>query len=221
MALHLPFVGRWLIQNSPAARVPSHGTDVMGGSHAIDFVGVDERHRTSPIVDARTLLATEEPERFVAFGRPLSAPCDGTVVATHDGEHDHAARRSPLTLVPYLLGQGSRLRLGPHALAGNHITIATAQGMFVTLVHLRRGSVRVAVGDQIVASQEIAQCGNSGNSTQPHLHVQVTDSADFAVARGIPLAFRNYREWPRRRAEFIDRELGVPANGSVIEPLPR
>src|SRR4051794_3580500 len=169
--LRLPFRQRWLVQNSPARRVPSHGTDRLGLRYAIDFVGVDERHRTAPSRDWRTVLATEPPERFFAFGRPILAPCDGTVMTAHDGEPDHAARRSPLTLVPYALGQASRLRRGINAVAGNHVIIADrGSGAFVALVHLRMGSLGVGVGDEVAAGQQIAECGNSGNSTQPHVH---------------------------------------------------
>ena len=106
--LSLPFTGRWLARNSPARRVPSHGSDLFGERYAIDFVGLDERHRTAGTRDWRTFLATEPPERFVAFGRPILAPASGTVVAVHDGEPDHEGRRSQLALVPYLLGQAAR-----------------------------------------------------------------------------------------------------------------
>ena len=61
VALSLPFAGRWLAQNSPARRVPSHGTDLLGGRYAIDFVGVDHRRRTADRRDWRTFLATEPP----------------------------------------------------------------------------------------------------------------------------------------------------------------
>src|SRR5688572_17970763 len=170
VVLSLPFTGRWLAQNSPARRVPSHGTDLFGERHAIDFVGVDDRHRTAQRRDWRTVLATEPPERFVAFGRPILAPADGTVVAAHDGEADHEARRSQLALVPYALGQAARVRQGVTAIAGNHVVIALpGGGAFVALVHLRVGSVRVAPGAAVRAGQPIAACGNSGNSTQPHL----------------------------------------------------
>lgn len=47
--LAYPFEGRWLTQNSPANRVPSHGTTLMATSYAIDFVPVDEAGRTAPI----------------------------------------------------------------------------------------------------------------------------------------------------------------------------
>lgn len=53
VVLALPFTHRWVVQNSPARRVPSHGTDLLGQRYAIDFVGVDDRHRTAPKRDWR------------------------------------------------------------------------------------------------------------------------------------------------------------------------
>lgn len=221
VVLSLPFAGRWLARNSPARRVPSHGTDLWGERYAIDFIGVDQRHRTADRRDWRTLLATEPAERFFAFGRPILAPAEGVVVGTHDGEVDHDGRRSPLSLVPYALGQMSRLRRGVGAIAGNHVVIALRDGgAFVALVHLRAGSLQVATGEEVAAGQPIAECGNSGNSTQPHVHVQVMDTPDLSVARGVPLAFRRFREWPRGAQRSQLRESGLPGEGAVVEPLP-
>jgi hypothetical protein len=224
--IRLPFAGRWLVQNSPARRVPSHGTDLFGERYAIDFVGVDDRHRTAGTRDWRTLVATEPPERFVAFGRPVLAPGDGTVVHVHDVEPDHEARRSQLRLVPYALGQAGRLRRGAGAVAGNHVVVRLLDsGTFVLLAHLQRGSVCVSPGQEVVAGQEIARCGNSGNSTQPHVHLQVMDGADPIVARGVPVTFRDFREWPprarppRTRPPRV-RERGLPGEGAVVEPVP-
>src|SRR5688572_32276163 len=174
--LSLPFEGRWLARNSPARRVPSHGTHLLGGRYAIDFIGVDDRRRTADRRDWRTWFATEPPERYFAYGRPILAPADGTVADVHDGEIDHAGRRSPLTLVPYALGQAARLRQGVRAIAGNYVIIALRdKGVFVALVHLQAGSIRVALGEEVTTGRPVANCGNSGNSTQPHVHVQVMD----------------------------------------------
>ncbi len=168
--ISLPFTERWLVQNSPARRVPSHGTDPFGERYAIDFVGVDDRHRTAGTRDRRTLVATEPPERFVAFGRPVLAPGDGTVV------------------------------------------------------HVQRGSVHVSPGQELVAGQQIARCGNSGNPTQPHVHLQVMDGADPFVARGLPMTSRHFREWPpgprppRTRPPRV-RERGMPGERAVVEPV--
>ena len=219
VVLALPFTGRWLVQNSPARRVPSHGVDLWGMAYAIDFVGVDAGRRTSPVRDWRTALATEPPERFVAFGRPVLAPGAGVVVHVLDGEPDHAARRSPLALVPYALGQAGRVRRGAAAVAGNHVVLRLrAEPAWVTLVHLRRGSVRVRPGEEVAEGQVLGACGNSGNSTQPHVHLQVTDGPDLAVARGLPTAFHAFRERPRR-GRTVEHDVGLPAERSVVEPL--
>jgi hypothetical protein len=218
VVVRLPFEGLWLTQNSPARRVPSHGTDLLGSRYAIDFVGVDQRHKTAPSRSWRTLVGTEPPELFVAYGRPLLAPAEGVVVKAHDGEADHEARRSQLTLVPYMLGQASRYRQGIAAIAGNYIVIGMG-GAFVALAHLRRGSLRVAEGERVTAGQPVAECGNSGNSTQPHVHLQVMDDPDLAVARGVPMEFRRFREWNRGKPQL--KESGLPAEQAIVEPLAR
>lgn len=162
----------------------------MGTTYAIDFIGVDARGRCAPW-SWRAAVATEAPENFVGFGAPILAPCSGRVVIAHDGEPDHEARRSQLTLLPYMLGQARRAGGGPPAIAGNHVVIATAaNGPYILLAHLRQGSIAVAVGDPVQEGVVLGACGNSGNSTQPHLHIQATDSTNWDQARGLPIAFR-------------------------------
>lgn len=220
VVVDLPFDGLWRVENSPARRVPSHGTHLLGSTYAIDFVGVDERGRTAGSVGWRAVLATEPPERFVAFGRPVLAPVTGTVVAVHDGEPDHAARRSPLTLAGYALGQAGRLRAGVGAVAGNHVLVAAASGEgVVAVVHLRAGSVRVVPGQRVVAGEQVGACGSSGNSTQPHVHLQAVDDPDLGVARGVPILFRAYREQVRGRPP-VARTAALPPNGAIVERIP-
>jgi hypothetical protein len=217
IVLDLPGAGRWLVQNSPARRVPSHGTELFGTRYAIDLVGVDERGRSAPR-SLGALVATEPPELFTGFGRHLLAPIAGEVVAVHDGERDHEARRSPFTLLPYALGQASRVRQGVPAIAGNHVIIARADGVCVALVHVRMGSIRVRPGERVAVGSPLAECGNSGNSTEPHVHLQATDHAEMASARGLPLVFRRFRERSRGTG-WMERELTVPAEGSLVEPV--
>ncbi|MFJ6569607.1 M23 family metallopeptidase [Streptomyces sp. NPDC091292] len=216
-----PFTGLWRARNSPARRVPSHGTNLLGGRYAIDFIAVDDQHRTTRTRSWRTFFATEPPQLFRAFGLPILAPVGGTVVAVHDAESDHDARRSQLALVPYTLGQGARLREGVNAIAGNHVIIALSeQGPYVALAHFKAGSVRVSVGQKVVEGEHIADCGNSGNSTQPHVHIQAMDSADISVARGVPMLFRRFREWPSGPDRARIRERTVPQEEAVVQPLP-
>ncbi|MBZ2196221.1 M23 family metallopeptidase [Occultella gossypii] len=219
VSLALPFAGRWRVENSPARRVPSHGTNLFATTYAIDFVGVDERGRTAPSRSWRTLVSTEPAELFYAFGRPILAPVGGRVASVHDGEVDHGARRS-VALVPYLLGQAGRARQGANALAGNHILIETSDGgAYVGLMHLRSGSVRVAVGQLVTVGEQVAECGNSGNSTQPHVHVQAMDAVDPLSARGLPIAFTRFEEKPARGGTFVTREHAVPGERSIVASL--
>lgn len=221
IVISLPFAGLWLARNSPARRVPSHGTDLLGERYAIDFIAVDGRRRTADRRDWRTFLATEPAERFFAYGRPILAPADGIVVAVHDGEIDHVGRRSQVTLVPYALGQPARVRQGLEAVAGNYVIVALRDsGAFVALAHVQAGSIRVTVGEEVAAGQHVAACGNSGNSTQPHVHVQVMDSLDLSEARGVPMAFRRFREWPSGAQQSQIRKSGLPGESAVVEPLP-
>lgn len=200
--LAFPFAGRWLVQNSPATRVPSHGTELFGSSHAIDFVPVDLEGRSARR-GLRSVFGTERPEEFVGFARAILAPVAGEIVQVHDGEADHVARRSAGALLGYALTQPARVRRGASAIAGNHIVIR-ADDVLVLLAHLRAGSATPVVGDVVRAGEQIGECGNSGNSTEPHLHLQVSESVD-RNGRGVPLAFRrgNERTW-------------VPANGEIV-----
>ena len=197
VVLTLPFTEYWMATNTPARRVPSHGTHFGGQTYAIDFVAVDARGRNDAQRDWRSALAVEPVDRFVGFGRPILAPAAGQVVAVHDGEPDRVARRSPLAGLPYLLTQGARLRSGVSAVVGNHVIVKLAEAEYVLLAHLRAGSIGVRPGDRITVGQPVARCGNSGNSTQPHLHLQVMDSRDLLDAHGLPVAFRDYLAWSR------------------------
>lgn len=219
MRLRLPFRGPWLTVRTPAARVPSHGTHFGGQTFAFDFVAVGPGQRTASARDWRTVLATEPVGRFVGFGMPILAPADARVVAVREGEADHEARRSPLRLLPYALGQAGRLRQGVHAITGNHVVLQLeGQPGFVLLAHLKRGSVAVAAGDRVNIGEQLGACGNSGNSTQPHLHVQAMDSPSLPSSRGLPVTFSAYDV---RTEAGVDRTSGgVPRLREVVEPVP-
>jgi hypothetical protein len=198
LALDYPFTGRWLVQNSPANRVPSHGSALFGSGYAIDFVPVDAQGRSAPF-RLTSLVRPEAPELFTGFGRPILAPVSGIVLAVHDGELDHDAFRG-LPSVGYALTQSRRADAGWAGLAGNHVLIAVEAGPVVALCHLRRGSIVVGAGQQVAVGAAVGECGNSGNSTEPHLHLQAMDRRDANTAIAVPLAFPQ----------------GLPRNGELI-----
>lgn len=197
--LAYPFEGRWLTRNSPANRVPSHGTTMFATSFAIDFVPVDEVGRTAPIM-LRSLLRPERAERFPGFGRPILAPVAGVVVGVHPSAPDHDCFRG-LPSVGYALTQRRRAAAGWTELAGNHVMIQTPEGPVVAVCHLQRASVQVQLGERVRVGQRLARCGNSGNSTEPHVHLQAIDRADVLNATAVPITFGGR----------------LPRNGEVVE----
>lgn len=198
--LAYPFEGRWLTQNSPADRVPSHGTTLFATSYAIDFVPGDEAGRTAPFT-LRSLLRTEVPSRFPGFGRPVLAPVAGLVVAVHDSAEDHGSYRG-LPSVGYAVTQRRRVAAGWVALAGNHVMIESDDGPVVALCHLQHGSVSVRTGQRVEVGEPLGRCGNSGNSTEPHVHVQAVDRPDVLHASAVPITFGGR----------------LPRNGEIVGP---
>ncbi|WP_069744401.1 M23 family metallopeptidase [Streptomyces sp. EN23] len=200
-----PVTGRWSALNSPADKVPSHGTHVYGQTYAIDIVADPETAEgEAPARPAFRWLwpLFRRNSAFPAFGAPLLAVADATVVTARDGRRDHLSRNSLLGLLYLMFVEGNvRSILGVHRVIGNHVVLDLGDGTYAVYAHAQRGSLRVKAGDTVRAGQWIARCGNSGNSSEPHLHLHLMDSPDLDDARGIPFTWRG---------------VGVPANGETF-----
>ncbi|SEG64910.1 Peptidase family M23 [Thermomonospora echinospora] len=186
-----PVRGRWVAVNSPADKVPSHGTHEFGQAYAIDLV-----HQPDPAADRGTVRRwppARRPETFPSFGRPILSPADAVVVRAVDGQRDHWSRDSWPGLVYLFVVEGIVRGVGaavsPRFLLGNHLILDLGDGVYAALAHLRRGSLRVRPGQRVRAGEQVAECGNSGNSSEPHLHFQLMDGPRPMVAAGLPFAF--------------------------------
>ncbi|MGH2962998.1 MAG: M23 family metallopeptidase [Solirubrobacterales bacterium] len=212
----VPVVGRWQAMNSPADRVPSHYLHTYGQTYAIDFL-CEPEDRPRPAFGSRP--AFRRPEDFPGYGQKVLAPAAGTVVRTVDDQRDHRARNSALgVLFVFVVESAPRELLGPSRILGNHVVLDLGDGVYSALAHLRRGSLGVAEGDRVEAGDPIAECGNSGNSTEPHLHFQLMDSPRTLFAAGLPFEFDRFEVNGRR-------ERGVPGKDEpfvapTAQPMP-
>jgi CubicO group peptidase (beta-lactamase class C family) len=196
--LLLVFAG-WLLWRNHRAqtgvrldlRCPTdHGVLVVGqgGDRLVNHHASSRPQRFAlDLTVARTLGPDHRPfgvhslTDFLSFGHPLVSPIDGVVVHSEDG-HDDLGSTDPAT--------------------GNCVVIAADAdgGPRVVVAHLRCGSVAVRTGDRVTAGQPIGEIGNSGNSSEPHLHIHAED----ADGNGIPMVFGRR---PLHRNDVLTRRL--------------
>jgi len=136
-----------------------------GQSYALDIVKLNRYGFRAQGAWPRELSGYE------IFGEPLYAPCDGQVLFTEN--------RLPDQVPP------EYDRDNP---AGNFVYLECGASS-VLLAHLMQSSVAVAPGDRVLKGQQIGRVGNSGYSTEPHLHLhaQRGGGADFLAADPLPL----------------------------------
>jgi hypothetical protein len=133
--------------------------------------------------------------QYYCWSAPVVAPADGVVVQVRDGVPDNPPGHIASTV-----------------LYGNHLVIDHGNGEYTLLAHLRRGSLAVKPGARVTRGQRLARVGNSGFSTEPHLHYQLMDAADYRTAQGLPARFRDYVADGQRVPG------GEPQRGQTIAP---
>lgn len=74
---------------------------------------------------------------------------------------------------------------------GNYVTIKHDRREYSVLAHLKRNSITVREGDIIYSQEVVGQCGNSGNSSEPHLHFQVINAPDLEKGQSLKIKFEN------------------------------
>ncbi len=113
-------------------------------------------------------------ENYYAFNEAITAPAEGKVIEVVDGIKDN---------IP---GE-----MDAEKPAGNYVILEHPGKEYSLLAHLKKNSIKVKIGDSVKADQTIGKCGNSGNSSEPHLHFQVMDSSDFTSGKSIRIRFED------------------------------
>jgi murein DD-endopeptidase MepM/ murein hydrolase activator NlpD len=192
--LSLPFHGSWMASNATLA--PGNGHYLNANQRfAVDFFIVSE---VEPGKNKSHRDHGKQNIDYFAYGQDVLAPADGVVVQVVDGVPDNAPGQ---TDVYYRLG--------------NSIVLSFENGEYAYLCHLMPGSSRVRPGDRVLRGQVLAKCGNSGNSTGPHLHFQLTDGPLISHAASLPAYFRDVY----RNGVLVPDAL--PQSGDRMENAPQ
>lgn len=214
VVVDFPLRGEWFTPNTPAKRIPSHGTHMLGETYAYDFVMVDWDRKGKPFFKRsilRHFLAGTPLTSCYGWGQSVYAPFDGAVIRASDGLAERK-RVHPLSDLAVALRNASAFNPenpDVRGLAGNHVILQSG-GVFALLAHLKQGSVCVAEGQTVRAGDLLGQVGHSGNSMAPHLHFQLMDSDDPRTMKGIPCAFRQYEVLKDGQWETVKN--GIPSD---------
>ncbi len=150
-------------------------------------------------------------ESYFAYGSEVLAVGAGRVASVLDGVPNNDPSR-PERAVPMTLEN----------LAGNFVSLDLGGGTFALYAHLQPGSLRVAVGEHVRAGQVLGLVGNSGNSSGPHLHFHLSESAEPVAGEGLPFVFRSFRRLPKLKESGFALDLAVavsqetPLQGDAI-----
>lgn len=155
---------------------------------------------------------------YYAYNQPVTAAAAGTVVAASDAESEDLAamRQKGEAMDKYMErlqgDQMLRIMKGLPSIAGNYVVIDHGNSEFSMYLHLKPKSVKTKTGQKVEQGQVIGAVGSSGNSTEPHLHFQVCNSADPLMCAGIPPTWRGlgftFDDFPR-----------APQSGDLIYDL--
>ena len=149
-------------------------------------------------------------EDYGCYGQPVRAPVSGKVVVSHDGEPDQVPGQLPTS---------------PRQILGNHVIIQPEPGEhYLVIAHLKPGSVAIAEGDMVGDGDVIGACGNSGNTSEPHVHIHYARyltpvTTTPLLGYGLPLYFRDHEGPDMPQGGFRVEDGKVVATGDVIRHI--
>ncbi len=205
----------WVAANGPSntsghrrALIPIQGRAMISQRFAIDWVRIYDDGKTyhgDPL----------DNKNYYAFGAEALAVADGVVTETLDGvplnvpgEHSRAV---PITL---------------ENIGGNHIVLDIGGGHYAFYAHLQPGSLRVKLGDRVRRGQVLGLVGNTGNSTEPHLHFHIANAIAPLGAEGLPYALTSFELQGQAgeinaavdlKEKSTTQTLALPSEGEVVK----
>jgi len=185
--LRLPFDGEWFVFWGGHSIEQNYHAAVSDQRFAYDFVVLQ---------DGRSFNGdgTREADYF-CWGKPVLSPAKAKVV-----------------VVERLLADNPPGIVDAANPAGNHVILDLGEGEYALFAHLKANSVTVEKGDVVETGQRIGSCGNSGNTSEPHLHFHLQDEPEYGKGSGLPAYFHDYAA----DGELVER--GQPVQGQVVAP---
>jgi len=168
-SLILPVKGEWKVQWGGDSAEQNYHVVNEAQKNAFDLLIVDQQGKTHHAEGKKN-------EDYYAFGKEISAACDGEIVLVVDGIKDNTP------------GEMNSFHTG-----GNTIVLKTANDEYLYFCHFKHQSIVVKEGQQVKQGQLLGLCGNSGNSSEAHLHFHIQHKENAQGAVGIKAYFEKIR----------------------------
>jgi murein DD-endopeptidase MepM/ murein hydrolase activator NlpD len=164
-SLQFPAEGTWFTVWGGTTREQNYHIAYRSQRGAFDFLILGSQNKTYRGHGTKN-------EDYYAFGQPLYAVCDAEVFRITTGVEDNR---------PGVMNAEQML--------GNSVTLKTEHDEYIVYAHFQKGTLAVREGDRVTKGMYLGNCGNSGNSSEPHLHLHVQDGPDMMSATGIRAYF--------------------------------
>jgi len=181
----LPFTGKWTAVNGGVDKKHSHSWGLLSQRYAYDFFIMDDEGATSG--GDKKLV-----QNYFCYGQDVIAPADGEAVKVKDCYADSRT-------------DGRKAYCDANDIRGNFIVIKHADGEYSLIAHLMPGSILVKIGDKVRQGEVVAKCGNSGNTSEPHIHFQLQSGKNFFTSAGLPVAFSDINARAKTNYEKLDK----------------
>jgi len=165
--LKLPFNEEWTVLWGGDTKELNYHVIDKAQKNAFDFVITDKKGKSYKN-DGKIN------EDFYAFGKNIIAPCDGEIVLVVDGVKDNKPGIPNPLYVP-----------------GNTVIIKTKYNEYLFFAHFKLHSIVVKQGQKVKQGEVLGLCGNTGNSTEPHIHLHIQNVEDINKATGAKCYFEN------------------------------
>jgi len=196
----------WGAGNGPAnssghrrALIPIDGRAWIAQRFAIDWVRMNPDGKTTYTGDPL------DNKNYRAYGSEALAVADGTVAEVKDGIPQNIpgenSRAVPITL---------------ETIGGNHVILDIGHGHYAFYAHLQPGSLKVKLGDHVRRGQVLGLVGNSGNSTEPHLHFHLSNGNSPLGSEGIPYALESFDAKPKQDAPLTKHRMEIPTENEIV-----
>jgi hypothetical protein len=181
-----PLRGEWIAgdsaNNGPDA-AHRRAVIILGGHpwlaqrYAIDWV----QARTIDGVRTTWKGLESDNDSYFCYDQPIYSVAAGKVVDMADSLPENVPHSGTFA---YPIDFGNA--------AGNHVVVEIAPGRYVLYAHMRPGTLRVKVGQEVGTEEVIGHVGNTGSSNEPHLHMHIDNQPSFLAGDGVPYEFTSF-----------------------------